>query len=108
MPHEIADIGAGVGGGVEDLIGGDTGIGVGSDIADRVPAALTARQPGLTKLTDQQCSIGKGNVVELNVLAGGDVAFLERDSALDHIGKGLHLLRRDTAERELDANHLHV
>ncbi len=47
-------------------------------------------------------------MVELDVLAGGDVAFAQRHPALDHVGEGVHLIGGDAAERELDADHLHV
>ena len=48
------------------------------------------------------------HVVDLDVLAGGDVALVERHVLLDHVGEGLHLLGRDAAEGQLDADHLHV
>jgi hypothetical protein len=47
-------------------------------------------------------------VVELDVLARGDVALVEGRVLLHHVGEGLHLLRRDAAEGKLHADHLHV
>ena len=47
-------------------------------------------------------------MVDLDVLAGGDVALVQRRVLLDHAGEGVHLLRRDAAEGKLDADHLHV
>ena len=48
------------------------------------------------------------DVVELDVLARGDVALVERRVLLHHVREGLHLLRRDAAEGQLHADHLHV
>jgi hypothetical protein len=47
-------------------------------------------------------------MVQLDVLAGGDMPFSHRHPALDDVGEGVELVRRDTAEGQLDANHLHV
>src|SRR3954452_15550810 len=47
-------------------------------------------------------------MVHLDVLAGRDVALVERHVALDDVGERLHLLRRDPAERQLDAHYLHA
>ena len=46
--------------------------------------------------------------MDLDVLAGGDVALVQRRMLFDDIREGLHLLRRDPAEGELDADHVHV
>ena len=48
------------------------------------------------------------DVVDLDVLARGDVALVERRVALDDVGEGLQLLGRDAAHRQLHADHLHV
>ena len=45
-------------------------------------------------------------MVELEVLASGDVALAERGVLLGHYREGVHLLRRDATERQLDADHL--
>src|SRR3954452_19311700 len=47
-------------------------------------------------------------MVHLDVLAGRDVALVERHVALDDVRERLHLLGRDPAERQLDAHHLHA
>ena len=47
-------------------------------------------------------------MVHLDVLARRDVALVQRHVLLDHVGERLHLLRRDAAEGELHADHLHV
>ena len=47
-------------------------------------------------------------MVDLDVLAGRDVALVQRGPLLDHVAEHLHLLRGDAAEGELDADHLHV
>ena len=46
--------------------------------------------------------------MHLNVLARRDVTLVQRHVLLDHVGERLHLLRRDSAERQLHADHLHV
>jgi hypothetical protein len=108
VADEVAHVGAGVGGGVEDLVGGDAGVGIGGDVADRVAAALARGEPGPAQLADQLRRVGQRHVVELDVLPGGDVALAQGDPALDHLGEGLQLLGRDAAEGQLDADHLHV
>jgi hypothetical protein len=47
-------------------------------------------------------------VVHLDVLPRGDVPLVQGHVLLDHVGEGLELLGRDTAPRQLHANHLHV
>ena len=47
-------------------------------------------------------------MVDLDVLARGDVALVERRVALDAVREGLQLLGRDAAHRQLHADHLHV
>ena len=49
-----------------------------------------------------------GHVVDLDVLAGGDVALVQRRVALDHVGEGLHLVRGDATEGKLYPHHLDV
>ena len=48
------------------------------------------------------------HVVDLDVLARGDVALVERRVLLDDVREGLELLGRDAAHRQLHADHLHV
>ena len=52
--------------------------------------------------------VAQRDVVELDVLARGDVALVERGAALHHLREGLHLLRRDAAEGQLHPDHLDV
>src|SRR3712207_6911178 len=56
----------------------------------------------------QTCALPIWDVMELEVLAGGDVALVERHPALHDLGELVHLLRRDAAEGELEADHLDV
>ena len=46
VADEVADVGAGVGRRVEDLVGGDAGPGVAGDVAHRVAAALAGGEAG--------------------------------------------------------------
>ena len=108
VADEVAGIGRRVGGDVEGLVVGDAGPRIAGHVADRVPAALAGGEAGLADLTDELGGVGEGDVVDLDVLPRGDVALVERRELLDRVGKGLHLLRADAAERQLHADHLHV
>ena len=46
--------------------------------------------------------------MDLDVLARRDVALVERHVLLHDVAEGVHLLRRDAAEGELDPDHVHV
>ena len=74
VADEVADVGGAVGGRVEDLVGGDAGPGVAGDVADRVAAALARGEAGFGDLAQQQLGVAQRHVVDLDVLAGGDVA----------------------------------
>jgi hypothetical protein len=108
VAHEVAHIGACVRREVEQLVLGDAGPRVAGHVAHRVAAALAAGQPLLADLANQLLGVEQRDVVQLDVLARRDVTLLQRHVLLDHVGKRLHLLRRDPAERELHADHLHV
>ena len=108
VADEVADVGDRVLGRVEGLVGGDAGPGVAGDVADRVAAALAAGEAGVGDLADQSRGVGQRHVVHLDVLARRDVALVERHVLLDDAGEGIHLLGGDAAERQLDADHLHV
>ncbi len=108
VADEVADVGAGVGGRVEDLVGGDARPGVAGDVAHRVAAALARGEADRGDLADQRLHVAQRHVVDLDVLAGGDVALVERRVALDHVGEHLHLLRGDAAEGQLHPDHLDV
>ena len=108
VAHEVAHVGAHVGGGVEELALADAGPGVAGHVADGVAAALAAREAGVGQLPDRLGGVPQRDVVELDVLARGDVALVERRVLLHHVGEGLHLLRRDAAERQLHPDHLDV
>ena len=92
VADEVADVGAGVGRRVEDLVGGDAGPGVAGDVAHRVAAALARGEAGLGDLAEQRLHVAQRHVVDLDVLPGRDVALVQRRVLLDHAGEGLHLL----------------
>ena len=108
VADEVADVGAGVGGRVEDLVGGDAGPGVAGDVADGVAAALAGGEAGLGDLAQQRLHVAQRDVVDLDVLARRDVALVERRVLLDDAGEGIHLVRGDAAVGKLDADHLDV
>src|SRR5262249_53509672 len=76
VADEVADVGVGVAGRVEDLVGGDAGPGVAGDVADRVAAALARGEAGVRYLPQKQLGVAQRHVVDLDVLPGGDVAFV--------------------------------
>ena len=108
VADEVAHVRAHVGSGVEQLALAHAGPRVAGHVADGVAAALAARQAGVGQLADRLGRLAQRDVVELDVLAGGDVALVERRVLLHHVGELLHLLRRDPAERELRPDHLDV
>src|SRR4051812_17639287 len=108
VAHEVADEGAGVGGHVVGLAVADAGPRVARHVADGVAAGLAAREAGVGDHPDDLGRPLERDVVELEVLAGGDVALAQRRVVLGHVGERLHLLGRDAAEGELHADHLDV
>ena len=108
MAHEVAHVRARVRGQVEQLVLGHARPRIAGDVAHRVAAALAAGQAGLAELADRLLGVRQRDVVHLDVLARRDVALVQRHVLLDHVGERLHLLRRDAAERQLHADHLHV
>ena len=108
MADEVADVGARVGGDVEELRVRDAGEGIAGDVAHRVAAALARGEAGVRDLADQLGRVGQRDVVDLDVLAGRDVALVERGVLLDHRREGVHLLGGDAAHRQLHPDHLHV
>jgi hypothetical protein len=108
VADEVADVGAGVGRDVEELTLGDAGERVAGDVADGVAAALAGGEPGVGDLLDQLRRVGERDVVDLDVLARGDVALVQGRVLLDHRGERVHLVRGDAAHRQLRADHLHV
>ncbi len=108
MTDEVAHVRARVGGQVEQLVRGHARPRVAGHVPHRVPAALAAGEPRLAELPDQLLGLEQRDVVHLDVLARRDVPLAQRHVLLDHLGERLHLLRRDAAEGELHADHLHV
>ena len=82
----------------------------GSPVTLRIvlPQPSREERPASADLPDELGRVRQGDVVDLDVLAGGDVALVERRELLDRVGEGLHLLGADAAEGELHPDHLHV
>src|SRR4051794_19473260 len=108
VAHEVAHEGARVGGRVEQLVGAHARPGVGGHVAHGVAAALPAGQAGLGQLADVGGGVAERDVVHLDVLPRRDVTLAERDELLDRARERVHLVGRDAAPRELDADHLDV
>ena len=107
VADEVADVGADVGRRVEELALADAGPRVARDVAHGVAAALAGGQAHRADLADQLGHLGQRHVVDLDVLARGDVRLVQRRVLLGDVAEHVHLLRRDTAEGKLDADHLH-
>ena len=101
VADEVAHVGARVGREVEQLVRGDARPGVAGDVAHGVPAALAAGKPRLAQLADRRLDFRQRDVVHLDVLAGGDVALVQRHVLLDDVGELVHLLGCDPAEGSL-------
>ena len=78
VADEVAHVGADVLRRVEDLVLADAGPRVGRDVADGVAAALAAGQAGVRDLADQLGHVAQRDVVDLEVLARGEVRLVER------------------------------
>jgi hypothetical protein len=108
VADEVARIGRCVGSDVEGLVLRDARPGIAGDVADRIAAALPGGEAGLGDLADELGRVGQRHVVDLDVLAGGDVALVEGRELLDRVCEGLHLLGADAAEGQLHPDHLDV
>ena len=108
MAHEVAHVGARVGGEVEELVGRDAGPRVHRDVADGVAAALAGREAGVGDLADELGHLHQRDVVDLDVLPRRDVRLVQRGVLLRDVSEHLQLLRGDPAHGQLDAAHLHV
>ena len=108
VAHEVAHVRPRVGGQVEQLVRRHARPRVARDVAHRVAAALAAGEPSLAQLADRLLGLRQRDVVHLDVLARRDVALVQGHVPLDDLRELLHLLRRDAAEGQLHADHLHV
>ena len=109
VADEVAHVGAGVGRRVEELVLADAGPRVAGHVADGVAAALAAREAGVAEISRMALAASRSGtwwnwmfcrVVMWPLLSGAYFS--------THVGEGLHLLRRDAAERQLHADHLDV
>ena len=106
--HAEADVGRQIGRGVEDLLGVHASVGRTDDVADGVAAGLAGGQARCAQQPQHLGAFGQRDVVELDVLTGGDVALAQRGVLVGHLTQALHCLRGENAAGNLDANHLHV
>jgi hypothetical protein len=107
MPQEVAGEGLGVGRHVEDLVVRHSRVGTGGHVPHGVAAGLAGRQPRLGQAAQGLLDVVQLHEVELDVLAGRDVAEAPRP-ALGHVGEGLELGRLEDPLGNLDPQHLHV
>ena len=108
VTHEVPGVRRGIRGDVEGLLGADAGDRASGHVADRVAARLPGRQTDRGEQPHYLRSVGQGNVVELDVLAGGDVTPVQRSVLLDHVPHHVELVRSHSTKRDLDAEHMDV
>ena len=108
MAHAEADVGRKVGCGVKHLVRVNAGVGRSYHVADGVAAGFAGGQARGAQQPQHLGALGQGDVVELDVLAGGDVALAQRGVLVGHLAEALHGLRGEDAAGNLDADHLHV
>ena len=77
VPNAEADISGHVGRGVECLVGAHPGNGGADHVADRVAAGFPGGQTNLSQQPQHFRAFRQGYVMELDVLPGSDVTFLE-------------------------------
>ena len=95
----------GIGGHVEDLALADAGQVAGGDVADGVAAGLAGRDADFRQPPHDRAAVLDTRVVQLDVLAGGDVAHAG-GVAVRHLGDDTQLVGVQAAERNLDPDHL--
>ena len=108
MAHTEADVGRQVGCGIEHLVWVNAGVGRSYDVADGVAAGFAGGQAGSAEQAQHLGALGQGDVVELDVFAGGDVALAQRGVLVGHLSEALHGLRGEDAAGNLDTDHLDV
>src|SRR5205823_9494572 len=86
----------------------DPGVGIAGHVADGVAAALPRGEAGVAEHADRLGGVRERDMVDLDVLAGGDVALVEWGPPLHHLGEGVELVRSDAADRKLGADHLDI
>ena len=105
--QEVAEGGLGPRADVEHLVGAGPGQVAAHHVADRVPAGLPGGQAHLGQVPQQVGDPLQLHEVELDVLAGGQVAPAPA-VAVGDVGQPLELLGVHVAVRELDPDHLVV
>ena len=89
---------------IEALVAADSGDRTGGHVSDGVAARLAGRDTGCGKPPHQRGGVVDVDIVELDVLTGGDVAHAVA-VFLGQIREGVHLGGREPAERDLDPLH---
>ena len=108
MPDAEPHVGGQVGGGIEDFVGTHAGGGGADDIADGVAARFAGGQADAAQLPQHLGSLVQRDVVDLDVLASGDVAFLQRSVVFRDFAEAIEHVCRDDAAGEFDPDHLDV
>ncbi len=108
VAHEVAHESAGVRRDVEGLVGAHASPGVACHVAHRVSTRFAGGEPYLRHHPKRLAGAGQRDVVQLHVLARGDVALAQRSELLGDAAERVELIRGHAAERQLHADHLPV
>ena len=108
MADAEPDIGGEVGRGVKHFVRADAGGGGADHIADGVAASLAGGEADCAQQSQRGRGLLQGDVVELDVFAGGDMALAEGGVLFADFGQGVQHIGRGDAAGQFDADHLHV
>ena len=108
VADEVTGVGREVRRDVERLLQLHAREGIAGDVADGVAARLAGDEARVAEDAHDVRGVGELDEVDLQVLAGGDVALLERRVLADDVAECLEVPGRERAAGDLDAHHLHV
>ena len=108
MAHTETDVSRQVRRRVEDLLSAHASRGGADNIPDGVAAGLPGGEPGCAEQAQHLGALIQRNVMELDILPGGDVALAQRGVLLGHHAQPFHTFRSENSAGNLHSNHLHV
>ncbi len=93
-----------VGADVEELVGGETGVGRGGDVAQVVGAGAAGAEAELGEAGEDGDGVARLDLAELEIAAGGDVGVAAAE-VLGEVGEAVELVAGDAATGEAEAEH---
>ena len=106
MADAETHIGGQIGRGVKNFLGVHAGGGRADHIADGVAAGFPAGQSRRPQQTQDFGTLRQGDVMKLDILAGGDVALMQGGVGFGHFPQSFQGRRRKDAAGDFDPNHL--